>query len=123
MTLDLYPDEGVKIAAVWDRLERQFEFTSGSETDRKIFDMAAHNEFGEIGISIEITWGEVYEDGLPTGIFMPHVEMVGRTARSQEHDHDRHKWGVVKGLADGKPGYLDVNTGELKEEPKKKNIY
>ena len=32
--------------------------------------------------------------------------MTGRNKVEEETDHDRVQWGVVKGLADGQPGYV-----------------
>lgn len=124
---DLYPDEQRKIQLALAKLG-QFEFTQGTQTDRKIFEMAAHNEFGEIGFTINITWQEVYHQAQiegalpqPTGVWLPNVEIEGRTRKEDEHDHDRHKWGVVKGLADGQPGYVRAD-GSKHEDPIKKII-
>ena len=68
--------------------------------------MAAHNEFGEAGFTIEVDWKEIYKNSLPTGVWLPHIEITGRNKQESETDHDRIRYGVVKGLFDGQPGYI-----------------
>jgi len=117
-----YPDEIPKITRALERLQVEFEFTPMNESNKRIFEMSAHNEFGEAGFLVQIEWKEIYKNGLPTGIHLPHLEVTGRNKVEEEHDHDRHQWGVVKGLADGQPGYVR-ESGEKREDPLKKNIY
>lgn len=119
--LQLYPDENHRLELAKERLARQFEFTHMTETNKRIFDMAAHNEFGEAGFTIEIDWKEIYKGGEPTGMWLPHLAVTGRNKSEQETDHDRMQWGVVKGLADGQPGYLRED-GSKREDPIKKII-
>jgi hypothetical protein len=128
--LEIYPDELFKIQGVQSKLERQFEFTPiKGDADKTIFEMAVHNEFGEIGFQVSITWQQIYhkevvkgnEIPVPTGMWLPGIEIIGRNKVEQEHDHDRHKWGVVKGLADGQPGYVRED-GTYREDPLKKII-
>lgn len=128
--LNIYPHEQHKIQLAYEKLSAQFEFTPiKSDTDKTIFDMAAHNEFGEVGFQVEITWQQLYRqetvDGqqvpVPTGVWMPGIEITGRNKKEEEHDHDLHKWGVVKGLADGQPGYVRED-GTKHEEPIRKII-
>jgi hypothetical protein len=120
--LDIYPDEQGKIQYVYEKLSRQFEFTPiKGDSDKKIFEMAVNNDFGEIGFRVVVTWKQLYEGGIPTGVFLPGIEIIGRNKNEQEHDHDRHKWGVVKGLADGQAGYVRED-GTYREDPIKKLI-
>lgn len=125
--LTLYPDEYTRVAAALERIQRQFEFTGGSETDRRIFEMAAHNEFGNAGFQIEVNWAEVEEvtpeGGLigRTGVYMPGIEIIARNKAESETDHDRMRWGIVKGLADGQAGYVRED-GRRTEDPIKKII-
>lgn len=119
--LTLYPHEEIKINLTLERLQRQFEFTPMDETNKRIFEMAAHNEFGEAGFRINIEWKEIYKNNLPTGIHLPHLQVEGRNKVEQETDHDRFKYDVVKGLADGQPGYVRED-GSKHEEPIKKII-
>jgi hypothetical protein len=104
--LQIYPDERHKIQYVYEKLSRQFEFTPIK---------------GEIGFLVTVTWQQLYEGAAPTGVWMPGIEIYGRNKAEQEHDHDRHKWGVVRGLADGQKGYVRED-GTKHEEPLKKII-
>jgi hypothetical protein len=108
-----------------ERLQRQFEFTSMGDSDKRIFEMAAHNEFGEAGFRVQVSWQQIYqqegEQQVPTGVWLPGVEIVGRNKREEETDHDRVRWGVVRGLADGQAGYVRQD-GSRHEEPIKKLI-
>lgn len=117
-----YPDEMPKVIRAYEKLQRQFEFTPMNETNKRIFEMAAHNEFGEAGFRINITWQEIYENNLPTGVHLPGLEVIGRNKREAETDHDRVKHGIVHGLVDGVKGYVRED-GTKHEEPRKKNIY
>jgi len=119
--LQIYPDEQHRIQLALEKIQRQFEFTPMNETNKRVFEMAAHNEFGEAGFRIEIEWKEILKNGLPTGIHLPHLEVIGRNKVESETDHDRYQWGVVKGLADGQPGYVRED-GSRHEEPRKKII-
>lgn len=119
---EMYPDEIPRFAAVLIHLGNQFEFAGGNETDRRIFEMAAHNEFGKVGIKVHINWGEIcYPDGTPSGVFRPEVEPYGRTKGESQTDHDRIKWGVARGLDGGEPGYIRED-GSVHEEPRKRDI-
>ena len=60
-----YPDEYARLTTVTERLAAQFEFTQFTETNKRIFDMAAHNEFGEAGFTIDIDWKEIYKNRCP----------------------------------------------------------
>ena len=50
------------------------------------------------------------------------ISLAGRTRVEEETDHDRMQHDIVHGLADGKKGWIDPNTGQLKDEPKRKLI-
>jgi hypothetical protein len=118
----IYPDEQDRIKAVFDKLSMQFNFTPiKSDSDKKILEMAINNDFGDIGFLVTIRWQEIYENGIPTGVWLPGVEIYGRNKKEEETDHDRFKWGVVRGLADGQPGYVRED-GSKREDPKSKLI-
>ena len=128
--LTLYPDERNKILYAQAKVEHQFEFTPiKGDADKTIFEMAVNEEFAKIGFLVEITWQQIYHEErvadqevpVPTGVWCPGIEIIGRNKAEQEHDHDRHKWGVVKGLADGQKGYVRED-GSLREDPIKKII-
>lgn len=55
--------------------------------------------------------------------YLPQVIITGRTASLQEYDHDQQKHEVRDGVYDGVKGVIDPNTGLLKEDSKKRDIY
>jgi hypothetical protein len=124
-----YPDEYEPIAAAWNRLCGAFDFSNLTETNKSIFDIAAHEEFLKIGIVIRVNWQEIYKrtplapgGGVPTGVWLPGIEPIGRTKPETERDHDRHRWGVVRGLDGGEPGYVRED-GTVHDEPRSKDIH
>jgi hypothetical protein len=122
-----YPDEMEKIAVAWTRLGNAFDFTNLNETNRALFDMAAHEEFAKIGITIRVNWQEIYKKhdlvgAVPTGMWLPGVEPIGRTSGETETDHDRMRYGIVKGL-DGGPGGYVREDGSVHDEPRSKDIH
>jgi hypothetical protein len=125
--LTIYPDETAKLALAQERLSRAFEFSAFTESTRRIFESAAQTEFGKAGFSVHVEWKEIHEkkpdrdEGTPTGVWLPTIEIVGRTTAENETDHDRYRWGVVKGLADGQAGYVRED-GRKTEDPLKKLI-
>jgi hypothetical protein len=117
-----YADEVIdRINPAFAKLAAQFEFTPMTETNKRIFEMAAHNELGEAGFRINVEWKEIYKNNMPTGVHLPHVELVGRNRSQGETDHDRVRYGVVHGLADGQKGYIRAD-GSKHEEPIRKEI-
>lgn len=129
--LNIYPDEQHRIHLAYERLSRQFEFTPiKGDADKTIFEMAAHNEFGEAGFRVEITWQQLHrremiqgvQTAVPTGVWLPGIEIIGRNKVEEETDHDRMRHGIVRGLADGQSGYVRED-GTYREDPKSKNIY
>lgn len=122
----LYPDEHTKIAIAMTRLSNAFDFSSFSEKTKRIFDVAAREEFGRIGLVVHINWQEIYQKtGLdtdePTGIWIPQIEPYARHTPESETDHDRMRYGIVKGLDGGEPGYIRAD-GSVSDEPLKKDI-
>lgn len=117
-----YPDEYRNIGIAMTRLQNAFDFSHFTETNKAVFDMAAHEEFAKIGVTVRINWQEIYQaSGEPTGVYVPGVEPVGRTKAETETDHDRLKFGIVKGL-DGGPGGYIREDGTVHEEPIRKTI-
>lgn len=55
--------------------------------------------------------------------WQPRIRVLGRVDPVKEFDHEHQQYDVTHGVLDGKPGYVDPNTGSLKEDPKKKDIY
>lgn len=123
--VEIYPDQERQAAAVLAKLDDQFAFSNGKYdedgSDRRLFEAAAKSEFAKIGLAINVRWAEQLNIEMkPSGLFTPQLEIVGQL-RESETDHDRIKWGVVKGLADGQPGYVRED-GTRHEEPIKKLI-
>ena len=121
-----YPDEVPKIGHALERLGRAFDWTHFTDTNKAIFDIAAHEEFARIGITIEIRWQEIMrrrEGGSDehTGVWLPQIEPVGRTIKETETDHDRMRYGIVHGLDGGQPGYIRED-GRKTEDPIRKDI-
>lgn len=56
-------------------------------------------------------------------IYTPKLVITGRTAKLIDYDHDQQKFEVREGVFDGVKGVIDPNTGKLKEDAKKKDIY
>lgn len=125
---EFYGDEQHKVAIALTKLSNTFDFTKFNDTNKAIFDIAAHEEFAKIGLTIRVNWQEIYKktklfpEGRPTGVWMPGVEPIGRTKPETETDHDRMRYGIVKGL-DGGPGGYVREDGSVHDEPRSKDIY
>lgn len=118
-----YPDELPKIKRAFERLQREFSNTPMTSSSQRHFDLMASNLFGEAGFRVHVEWRELAQvDGGSLGIHQPLVTLTGRVKAEEETDHDRLQHNIRAGLADGKKGVIDVNTGLLKEEPSKKLI-
>jgi len=119
--IEPYPSEYPLIHHAYAELDRRFSNTKMTDSSIEQFNQAALTLFGEAGFEIDVAWDEVRQDGQPTGMYLPQITLIGRTIKKEtEVDHDRMKHEVRAGMADGKPGVVDVNTGEWKEESKKK---
>ena len=95
----------------------------------------------EAGFSCDVLWTwrseETDAEGFPVSqsptvsdyeddnnlYWIPKVVITGRTSGLREYDHDRQKFEVREGTFDGVKGVIDPNTGLLREDQKKKDIY
>ena len=116
-----YPSEMPKIHHAFAQLQRRFSNTRFSDSSVEEFQRAAVELFGAVGFEVDVAWDQVYKDGRPTETYMPEVTISGRVRNETETDHDRMRYDIVRGLADGKPGYVRED-GTLREDPKSKNI-
>ncbi len=117
-----YPSEWPKIKTVHERLNREFGNTPMTSSNQRHFEMAVSNQFGEIGFTTEVEWYQVglsEEDMIP--LFIPKVVFTGRTKSEKETDHDRMKFEITHGLADGQAGFIRED-GTKTEDPIRKII-
>ena len=119
--LNLYPDELEKVAVALTKLANAFEFTSFTDTNKAIFNIAVSEEFAKIGLTARVNWQEIWKGGEPTGVWLPGVEPTGRLKPEVETDHERMRDGIVKGL-DGGPGGYIREDGTITEDPIKRII-
>lgn len=118
-----YPSELPKIKKAFERLSREFAHTTMTASSKRLFEMTASNLFGEAGFTIHVLWRELASlDGTSMEVHQPLVTLTGRIKEEEETDHDRLAWEIRAGMVDGVKGVIDVNSGELKEEPSKKMI-
>lgn len=122
MDVEPYPSELPKIHRAYSELTRRFANTKFTDSTRDQFHIAAADLFDKAGFTVGVAWDEVRMGGVPTGMYMPEVTITGRVRHETEIDHDRLKHEIRAGMADGKVGVVDPNTGEWKEEAKKKLI-
>lgn len=116
-----YPSEMPKIRHAFAQLQRRFSNTRFTDSSVDDFHRAAIELFGEAGFEVDVAWDEVREEGRPNGVYLPEVTLSGRVRREDEVDHDRMRHEIVRGLADGKAGYVRED-GSLREDPIKKNL-
>ena len=111
------------------------------EARRGRFARELSERFAEAGFVADVLWhwqtDETDEEGFPLAqsptvsdneednnlYYIPKVVITGRTATLIDYDHDQQAHEVKGGVFDGVKGVIDINTGLLKEDPKKKNIY
>lgn len=130
--LEIYPSELPKIKATLARLQsfwNQKRVADPADAAAE-FNQMAVNQFGEIGFTVEVEWSEArdaegnvnnpFAAGVP--LYVPQVAISGRTRQEEEVDHDRLQHDIVTGKADGKVGWIDPNTGQLRDDKKKKLI-
>lgn len=123
---DLYDHELVTIRTVWGALQRKYasETNMASDETQKRFIREAKGVFAENGFDVHVEFSvDVSDDpGDYNLYYIPKISIRGRVDHLKEFDHDRQKHEIRSGILDGKVGVIDPNTGELKEDPKKKVI-
>lgn len=113
-----YYSEIPKIKAVSERLNRIFAWTGEEPDTERRFEAAAHNLFGEAGFTIDIEWMQAMdpETGEELPFKAPSVTLTGRVDKEEERDHDRLKYEITAGMADGQAGFIRED-GTKHEEP------
>lgn len=99
------------------RRDRAFDENFRAEFERQVA-----GRYSEIGFVATVNWEPtgMFESGLP--VYQPQIQILGRTEQLPEVDYDKIKHDTVTGKMDGVAGYVDPNTGMMKEDPKKKLI-
>ena len=143
---DLYESEKAQlrdIAILMHNRYRSGKLLTPSEEEarRSKFSKELTERFAEAGFVADVLWiwqsEEKDEDGIPLAqspcvsdweddpnlYFVPKVVIVARTAKLIDYDHDKQKFEVREGTFDGVKGVIDINTGLLREDAKKKDIY
>lgn len=119
--VEVYPSELKKIKAAFDKIQAEFANTPMNSTNMRLFDMAAATELGEIGFTVEVEWYQVGTESLMTETYVPRIVLTGRNKKETEVDHDRMKWDITHGLADGQAGYIRED-GSKREDPIRRDI-
>lgn len=110
-------------AALDDWVSRKKQTTAEfDENFRAEFETQTANRYAEIGFIATVNWEPIglTNGGLP--LYQPQIQILGRTSELPEVDYDKIKHDTVTGKIDGVAGYVDPNTGLMKEDPKKKMI-
>lgn len=121
-----YPSEMPRIKEAFARLQSMWnqKRVSDPADAAEHFNQQASNIFGEIGWKVAVEWFQASQNPNAEGVpmYVPRILLVGRTRVEEETDHDRMQHDIVTGKADGKAGWIDPNTGQLREDPKSKLI-
>ncbi|AAN16846.1 hypothetical protein Cali_218 [Mycobacterium phage Cali] len=141
---DLYPTEKNALNSIRHQLMQSLAWKPTSilfteDMMKRQFEAQARERCAEIGLVVEVQWtwkdvdkttGEVVDmspdvadDPNDLNLYWkPRLIVVGRTDKIGEIDHDRFRHEVVTGEADGKAGYVDPNTGLMRDDSRKKDI-
>lgn len=122
-TFEPYYSEALKIVEVTNKLNRIFAYSGEEPWTQRQFETAAHNMYGDIGIEVRIDWLQAMDPdtGETLPFKAPEVIPIGRVKKESERDHDRVKFEVTSGLADGQAGFIRED-GSKREDPIKKTI-
>lgn len=145
---DLYESEKLALREVFNLMEGRYRevklLTPLEDAARRAkFGRELSERINEVGFVGEVLWEWESEERHPEDpdipleqspdtsydpddmglIWNPKLVITGRTAKLLDYDHDRQKFEVREGVFDGVKGVIDPNTGLLKDDAKKKDIY
>lgn len=145
---DLYESEKLAIKNIRDTMIVRYPTKDGLTTleqaaRRASFSSELRDRLAEAGFVGDVIWEWESEERHPEDpelplhqspdttdipgdmslIYIPKVIVTGRTAKLLEFDHDKQKFEVREGTFDGVKGVIDPNTGLLKEDAKRKDIF
>lgn len=145
---ELYESDKAKLRDIarlmYDRYKAGKLLTPAEEVARRAkFAKELSERIAEAGFSCDVLWEWESEERDPTDpdiparyspccsdnpddqnvYYLPQVIITGRTATLLDYDHDRQKFEVREGTFDGVKGVIDPNTGLLKDDAKRKDIY
>lgn len=125
--VELYEHEKKEFAlCAAEMLSRYMDCTTmGEESTQRRFHNEAADLFGEHGFRVFVEFEmDVSDDPGDMNIYYkPTFSCQGRVdPQTTGFDHDRQQREVVDGVFDGKKGWIDPNTGQLKDDPKSKII-
>lgn len=145
---DLYESEKLAIKDIRDTMIRRYPPKDGltpleQAARRASFSNELKDRLAEAGFVGDVIWEWESEERHPEDpdlplhqspdttdipgdmslIYTPKVVVTGRTAKLLDYDHDRQKFEVREGVYDGVKGVIDPNTGKMREESKKKDIF
>lgn len=145
---ELYESEKLRLKEIaivmYDRYKAGKLLTKQEEIARRAkFAKELSERIAEAGFSCDVLWEWESEERDPTDpelparyspccsadpddqnvYYLPQVIITGRTAKLLDYDHDRQKFEVREGVFDGVKGVIDPNTGLLREDARRKDIY
>lgn len=123
---DLYEREKKIAQMCQGAMQRKYagETNMGSEAVQKRFILEAKGMYAENGLDVVVTIDpDVSDDPGDRNIYWtPTFTVIGRVDKVTSFDHERQQHEVRNGVYDGVKGVIDPNTGQMRDEPKKKII-
>ena len=122
---DLYESEKALARTVLGALQRRYATQNmASEDVQRRFNMEARGVFAENGLVASVTWDyDVSDDPADQTLYMiPNIIIEARVDKVEQFDHDQQSHEVKTGVFDGVKGVIDPNTGQMREDSKKKLI-
>lgn len=127
---EIYPSERNDLTIMWADMTRRLTFKAArneADMDQKkaAFREEAKNRCAALGFVAEVVWEPDCSDEPDDWnlYWTPSLQLVARINKIDEVDHDRLRHEIRSGEADGVAGVVDPNSGLLKEDSKKRDIY